>query len=62
MPSEENVAQKEAGRKLIYINLSVEIQKMWSMKCFVIVVMIGTTRIVTKGLENIWKKYQESIQ
>jgi hypothetical protein len=35
---------------------------MWNMKCFVIPVIIGATGIVTKGLTNIRKQYQESIQ
>jgi hypothetical protein len=35
---------------------------MWNMKCFVIPVIVGATGIVTKGLKNIWKQYQESIQ
>jgi hypothetical protein len=33
--------------------LSVEIQKMWNMKCFVMLVITGATGIVTKGLKNI---------
>jgi hypothetical protein len=32
------------------------------MKYFVIPVITGATGIVTKGLKNIWKQYQESIQ
>jgi hypothetical protein len=32
------------------------------MKCPVIPVIIGTTGLVTKGLKNIWKQYQENIQ
>jgi hypothetical protein len=27
---------------------------MWNMKCFVIPVIIGATRIATKGLKKIW--------
>jgi len=33
---------------------------MWNMKC-VIPVITGAVGIVTKGLKNIWKQYQESI-
>jgi hypothetical protein len=60
--SERNVIQKESENKLKYKNLSIEIRRMWNMKCFVIPVIIGSTGIVTKGLKNIWKQYQESIQ
>jgi hypothetical protein len=37
--------------------LSIEIQRMWNMKYFVIPVIIGVTGIVTRGL----KKYLETI-
>jgi hypothetical protein len=58
-----NVIQKESEKKLKYENLSIEIQQMWNMTCFVIPVITGATGIVTKGLKkNIWKQYQESIQ
>jgi hypothetical protein len=33
---DRSVIQKEAGNKLKYKNLSLEIQGMWIMKCFVI--------------------------
>jgi hypothetical protein len=49
------------NRKL-YTSLSVEIQRMWNMKCFVIPVITGATGNVTRGLINILKQYQESIQ
>jgi hypothetical protein len=32
------------------------------VECFVIPVITGATGIVTRGLKNIWKRYQESIQ
>jgi hypothetical protein len=35
---------------------------MWNIKCFEIPVTTGATGIATKGLKNIWKQYQESIQ
>jgi hypothetical protein len=47
----------ESEKKFKYKNLSVEIQRMWNMKCFVIPVIIGATGIVTKGL----KKYLKTI-
>jgi hypothetical protein len=49
--------QKDSEKKLKYKNLSIEMQRMWNMKCFVIPVIIGATRIVTKGIT----KYQETI-
>jgi hypothetical protein len=57
VPSDRNVIQKESKKKLRYKNLSVEIQRMLNMKCFVIPVIIGATGIVTKGLQ----KYLETI-
>jgi 3-deoxy-D-manno-octulosonic acid (KDO) 8-phosphate synthase len=62
MPSDRNVIQKESEKKFKYKNLSIEIQGMWNMKCFVIPVIIRATGIVTRGLKNTWKQYQESIQ
>jgi hypothetical protein len=56
-PSDRNVIQKESEKKLKYKNSSIEIQRMWNMKCFVIPVIIGATGIVTKGLN----KYLETI-
>jgi hypothetical protein len=49
MPSDSNVIEKELEKKLKYKNLSIEIQRMWNMKCFVIPVIIGVTGIVSKG-------------
>jgi hypothetical protein len=49
--------QREAEKKLKYKNLSIEIQRMWDMKYFVIPVIIGATGIVTKGPA----KYLETI-
>jgi hypothetical protein len=57
IPSDKNVVQKEAEKILKYKNLSIEIQRMWNMKCFVIPVIIGATGIVSKSLQ----KYLESI-
>jgi hypothetical protein len=55
IPLDNNVIQKEAEKKLKYKNLSIEIQNMWNMKCFVIPVIIGATGIVSlqKYLETI---------
>jgi hypothetical protein len=51
IPSDRNVIQKESKKKLKYKNSSIEIQRMWNMKCFVIPVIIGATGIVTRGLK-----------
>jgi hypothetical protein len=62
IPSDRNAIQKESEKKFKYKNVSIEIRRMWNMKCFVMPVIIGATGIVTKGLKIIWKQYQESIQ
>jgi hypothetical protein len=62
IPSDRNVIHKEAEKKLKYKNLSIEIQRMWNTKGFVIPVTTGATGIVSKGLKNIWKQHQENIQ
>jgi hypothetical protein len=50
--SDRNVTTKEAEEKLKYKNLSVEIQLMRNMKCFVIPVIIGATGMVTEVLKR----------
>jgi hypothetical protein len=57
VPSDRNVTHKEAGKKLKYKYLCIEIQRMWNMKCSVIPVVIGATGTVTRGL----RKYLEEI-
>jgi hypothetical protein len=57
IPSDKNVIQKKAEKKLKYKNLSIEMQRMWNMKCLVIPIIIGTTGIVNKSLQ----KYLETI-
>jgi hypothetical protein len=57
IPWNRNAIQKESEMKLKYKNLSIEIQRMWNMKCFVIPVITGAAGKVTKGL----KKYLETI-
>jgi hypothetical protein len=46
-----NLLQKEYEKKLKYRTVSLEIQRMWNVKCFVIPVTIGSTGIVTEGLK-----------
>jgi hypothetical protein len=40
IPSDRNIIQKEAEKKLKYKNLSIEIQQVWNMKCFVMPVSL----------------------
>jgi hypothetical protein len=49
---DRNVIQKESEKKLKYKNLSIKIQRMWNMKCFVTPVNTGVTGIVTRGLKK----------
>jgi hypothetical protein len=51
IPLGKNIIQKEAEKKLKYKNQSIEIQRMWNMKCFVLPVIIGATGIVSKSLQ-----------
>jgi hypothetical protein len=53
IPSDNNITQKEAEMKFKYKNLSIEIQRMWNMKCFVIPVIIGATGILSKTLQKV---------
>jgi hypothetical protein len=57
IPSNKNVIHKEAEKKLKYKNLSIEIQRMWNMKCFVISIIIGATGIVSESIQ----RYLETI-
>jgi hypothetical protein len=44
--------QNEAKKKLKYKSLGIEIQRMWSLKCTIIPVIIGATGIVMKSLRK----------
>jgi hypothetical protein len=57
IPVDRNVTQKEAEKKLKYKSLCTEIQQMWNMKCMIIPMVSGATRIVTRGL----RKHLEAI-
>jgi hypothetical protein len=52
IPTDRNVVQKEAEKKLKYKSLGIEIQRMWELKCRIIPVIIGATGIVTKSLRK----------
>jgi hypothetical protein len=52
IPSDRNVIQKETDKKLKYKNESIEIQRMWNMKCFVIPAIFGAKGTETKGLKK----------
>jgi hypothetical protein len=47
--AERNVVQKGAEKKLKYNSLCIEIQRMWNLKCTLI---IGATGIVTRSLRK----------
>jgi 3-deoxy-D-manno-octulosonic acid (KDO) 8-phosphate synthase len=42
----------EAGMKLNYKRLCIEMKRMYNMKCMIIPVIIGATGSVTKGLNK----------
>jgi len=43
---------KEAEHELKYKSLCTAVQRMWTIKCFIILILIGATGIVTKGLKK----------
>jgi hypothetical protein len=51
IPADRNV-QKEAEKKLKYKSLCTEIQRKLNLKCTIIPVIIGATRIVTRSLRK----------
>jgi len=52
IPADRNVVQKEAAKKLKYKSLFIEMQRMWNLKCTIVPVIIGATRIVTRILRK----------
>jgi hypothetical protein len=48
IPSDRNIVQKEAENKLKYKHLSIEIQRMWNIKCLIKPGITGATGISTK--------------
>ena len=52
IPTDRNVVQKEAEKKLKYKSLYIEIEWMWNLKCMIIPVITGATEIVTRSLRK----------
>ena len=53
IPTDRNVVQKEAEKKLKYESLRIEIQRMWNVKCTIIpIIIVGSTEIVTRSLRK----------
>jgi hypothetical protein len=52
IPSDRNVVRMEAGKKLKYKSLCIEIQRMWNLNCTIIPIVIGATGIVTRRLKK----------
>ena len=49
IPADRNVVQKETEKKLKYKSLCIEIERMWNLKCKIILVITGATGIVTRS-------------
>jgi hypothetical protein len=50
--SDRNVVKKEVEKKLKYMSLCIEIQRMWNQNSKIVPVMIRTSGIATKGLRK----------
>ena len=55
IPTNRNVVQKEAEKKLKYKSLCIEIQRMWNLKCTIVPVIVGATGILTRSLKKNWE-------
>ena len=49
---DRNVIKKEGEKILNYMDLTIEIQRMWKVKTRVILVMIGATGTISKSLRK----------
>ena len=52
IPADRNGVQKEAGKKLKYRSLSIEIQRRWNLKRTIITAVIEATGRVTRSLRE----------
>jgi hypothetical protein len=52
IPRDRNVIQKEAENILKYKDLTVEIQRMWNVKIWVIPLIIGVTGTISKSFRK----------
>ena len=50
--ADRNIVQKAAEKKLKYNSLCIKIQRMWNLKCTIVPVKIGATRIVRRSLRK----------
>ena len=50
--TDRNVVQKEAEKKLKYKSLCIEIQRLWNLKCMIVLVIIVATGIVMRSLKK----------
>jgi hypothetical protein len=57
VPGDKNVIQKEAAKILKYKDLTIEIQRMWTVKTRVIPVIIEATGTISKS----FRKYVNTI-
>jgi hypothetical protein len=55
IPADRNVVQKEAGKKLKYKSLCMEIRRMWNVKYMIIKEITGATGIATRGSKKVLK-------
>ena len=56
IPSDYNITQKEAEKRLKYKDLQIEIQRMWKLKARVIPVIIGATGLISKDTTEIMRE------
>ena len=52
IPADRTVVQKEEEKKLEYKRLCIEFKRMWNLKCRIIPVTYGATRILTEDLRK----------
>jgi hypothetical protein len=57
IPGDRNVIQKEAEKILKHKDLTIEIQRMWNIKTWVIPAIIGATGTISKS----FRKYMSTI-